>query len=225
MRASTDSGSISSVSGSTSAKTGVAALEDDGVGRGGEGDGRDDHFVARADARARTCAACSAAVPLLTATACSRARDRGQRPLELGHLRPGRQPVGAQRLDHARRRRRRRSSAARRAAASSDWLAAAPASATATSRLSPPAPAARRSSASVSLVSLVNSKPSGSGLPPFQSPLPHHGCSGRITYMSSSIDGVPGLVARDQDLVQLLARADADDLDLAVGRDRLGQVA
>ena len=72
--------------------------------------------------------------------------------------------------------------------------------------------------------SLVYSKPSGSGFPSAQCSVVHHGIFRENNVFVLGLHRVPGLVARDHHFMQLFAGPNAGDLDLALGRQRLGQV-
>ena len=76
-----------------------------------------------------------------------------------------------------------------------------------------------------SLVLLAYSKSSSTGLPTAVGPSSsHHGCSGITRYTSPASMACRALVGGDQQLVQLLAGADADHVTGRAGCDRLGEI-
>ena len=194
------------------------------VGRGGEGDGRHDHLVAGADAQG-VHGRVQGGRPVADGHGSRRAGDRGQRPLELGHLRTGRQPIRPQHLDHggnvrlvdrlpAVGQQRPPDRASRR-----QW----PVWLFTCSSPNDLAAARRRTSKDRSCRWYTRS------LRPTAVP---SGTSGRSTTRVLGQDDVlavdpqrmPRLVAREHHLVQLLAGPDADELDFALRGDGRGQV-
>ena len=141
-------------------------------------------------------------------------RERALEPLDRGPLG---ESVGPQHLDDGRRCRRRRSPGGRTGG-----------SRVTTSPLHADGQlaAARRPTATGRWCRSRSTKPSSSGLPsarPRRSG--HHGVLGQDDVDVAGVERVPRLVRGDQQLVQLLAGPDADDLAARhAGRDRLGEV-